>query len=74
MEYGEECIGEFHAYKYKLTRKNGAKCLNDPNDPEDSDAPCKRKLCECDKLFAETHVAAKDRFKKVDIKFFSIYL
>ena len=64
MEYGEECIGEFHAYKYKLTRKNGAKCLNDPNDPEDSDAPCKRKLCECDKLFAETHVAAKDRFKK----------
>jgi len=60
MEYGEECIGEFHAYKYKLTKKNGAKCLNDPKDG--GEAPCKRKLCECDKLFAETHVAAKDVF------------
>ena len=62
MEYGEECIGEFHAYKYKLTKKNGVKCMNEPRDG--GDAPCKRKLCECDKLFAETHVAAKDRFKK----------
>lgn len=52
--YGDECIGEFVKYRYGL-RQDEIVCRDDPNS-------CKRALCECDAMFAQQHVAAKDVF------------
>jgi len=64
MEYGEQCIGEFQRYSYKIFRagpnKGEVKCNNNPK--KDELQGCKRKLCECDAMFAKLHVASKDVF------------
>ena len=64
MEYGEQCIGEFQRYSYKIFRagpnKGEVKCNNNPK--KDELQGCKRKLCECDAMFAKLHVASKERF------------
>merc|ERR1712048_696638 len=54
MTYGDQCIGEFVKYKYGL-RKDEIVCRDGPNS-------CERALCECDAMFAQQHVAAKDVF------------
>ena len=44
-QHGDQCIGEFTAYKFAI-RKNRVVCRN----PEGT---CERDLCECDAMFAK---------------------
>merc|ERR1711892_415488 len=55
MTHGETCIGEFVKYRYGY--KNGAPIC------KDNAGTCGRSLCECDAMFAEQHVGAKDVFQ-----------
>jgi hypothetical protein len=55
LTHGEQCIGEFVKYKYGY--KNGAPIC------KDAAGTCGRSLCECDAMFAEQHVGAKDVFQ-----------
>ena len=53
MQYGESCIGEFHAYEFGRKRKEMV-CRDNPADGQLQ--ACRRKLCECDAQFARNHV------------------
>lgn len=59
MQYGDECIGEAVKYTYG-TKKNEIVCKDNP--ARGSDSGCKRKLCECDAMFAKNHVGVKEVF------------
>jgi len=47
--HGETCIGEF--VKYRVNMNQGPTCKDDAG-------TCGRDLCECDRMFAEAHVAS----------------
>lgn len=56
MTHGEMCIGEFVRYNLRIGN-NGPVCRNEAGS-------CERALCECDKQFAQNHVAVKDVFNE----------
>ena len=47
MSHGNECIPEFHRYRYGL-EQGGLQCTDEPH-------TCKRALCECDIHFAKEY-------------------
>jgi hypothetical protein len=67
-EHGEMCIGEFQAYKYGK-RSGEIKCRDRPG--QGKYGSCKRKLCECDKKFAQAHVAVAHVYDKEKHMFYS---
>ena len=46
MTYGNECIPEFHRYRYGLDEQGTMQCKEEAN-------TCERALCECDMHFAK---------------------
>lgn len=60
-EYGEECIGEFVKYKYGIS---GPDVVCKDNPIRSSEHGCKRKLCECDAMFAREHAPVADIYNK----------
>jgi len=54
-EHGEMCIGEFVRYGMRTPRNDEPSCTDDAGS-------CGRSLCECDKMFAQRHVATVDVF------------
>ena len=57
MTHGEMCIGEFVRYNLRIGQ-NGPVCRNEAGS-------CERALCECDKQFAQNHVAAVRKNVKI---------
>jgi len=54
-EHGEMCIGEFVRYGMRTPRNDEPSCTDDAGS-------CGRSLCECDKMFAQRHVATVSLF------------
>lgn len=61
--HGDTCIGEFVQYKFNIKRGQ-VQCRSDADS-------CERSLCECDKKFAENHVAVAAVYNKDYHSFFS---
>jgi len=61
-QYGDSCLGEFYRYSYGYNNDGSVRCNDDPG--RNAEKACKRKLCECDAMFAEAHAGVKDLWNK----------
>lgn len=59
-EYGKDCTNENTRYNFAV-QGNEVICTDNPRNDK---AGCKRKICECDKQFAQDHILVKDVFNK----------
>ncbi|CAG5110121.1 Oidioi.mRNA.OKI2018_I69.chr2.g4555.t2.cds [Oikopleura dioica] len=65
MEFGEECINNDFRYRIRQTDSGKITCKDDGE-------TCKRAICECDKMFAESHALVADQYNQDYHMFYSM--